>query len=92
MDKSFADSGFNRDFVNSTSLRRLGPDIWLDDEIVNHYGTMVEKRSREDPTLPKVFFLNSHFFGKMEQPYTKQFGRWTKKVRCDCTKLIGQHL
>ncbi|KAI9632123.1 uncharacterized protein MKK02DRAFT_20970 [Dioszegia hungarica] len=68
--------------VHATSIERLRPGKWLNDEIINFYGGMLSKRSAEDKTgkLPKIFYCNTFFFVKMQGKYDKSFGRWTKKV------------
>lgn len=95
MDEALADEKFEQAFVKVHSLRRLEPAIWLDDEIINHYGTMIQNRSQNDKSgkLPKVWYFTSHFFEKMKKPYDKSFGRWTKKVSEVLTPslLLGEY-
>lgn len=64
---------------------------WLNDEVINFYGAMIQKRADEDlvadtPGGAKrkrrdIHFFNSFFFGKMEKAgYDKSLARWTRTV------------
>jgi sentrin-specific protease 1 len=64
----------------------------LNDEIINFYGALVQKRADEtfetvDGKSPKkkirdIHFFNSFFYAKLQQGYEKsRLARWTKKVR-----------
>ena len=68
--------------VEAKSISRLKPGVWLNDEIVNAYVTMLQARADADDTLPSVHVFNSFFYAKMESAgYNKMLARWTKKVR-----------
>ncbi len=82
------------------SIRRLEPGTWLDDEVINFYGALIQKRADEDlvtgkdgKKVPrrKVHFLNSFLFAKMlKDGYTNALARWTKKVRRLCVESLPQ--
>ena len=48
--------------VNAASIRRLKPSTWLDDEIMNAYGTLLQMRSDTDDTMPKIHVFNSFIY------------------------------
>ena len=71
-------------------MRRLRDGSWLDDEIMNFYGTMIQDRSEGPKTnghvktakIRDVHYFNSFFFAKLQtQGYEgAKLKRWTKKV------------
>lgn len=60
----------------------MKPGTWLDDEIINFYGSLMQKRSDAgEDGMPRIHYFNSFFYGKMaEKGYNKLLARWTKKV------------
>jgi sentrin-specific protease 1 len=67
--------------VTAASIRRLKPNTWLDDEIMNAYGGLIQQRAEADDSLPSLHYLNSFFYQKMTTTgYNKMLARWTKKV------------
>ncbi|KAK8844621.1 hypothetical protein IAR55_006468 [Kwoniella newhampshirensis] len=68
--------------VNSGSIRRLRPNTWLDDEIMNAYCALMTDRAQVDGTKRRVHYLNSFFYAKLvDQGYEKaRLKRWTKKI------------
>ena len=66
--------------INFDSLQRLRPNSWLNDELINYYGTLIQRR--EDALgKRKIHYFSSFFYPKLEQGYEKSnLKRWTKKV------------
>lgn len=91
-------SKHGREQVTDQDLRRLGPLQWVNDEIINFYGSMILARaeaSKENPapngvTPGKGKPLNAHYFStffwsklKGEGYEKARLAKWTKKVgRC----------
>ncbi len=80
-------SKFRRD-IKSEDICRLKAGFWLNDEIVNFYGFMIQERSKQNGTkLPKIWIFNSFFYGNLKtRVITKcsagQFHCWRT---CQCT-------
>lgn len=78
-----------RSFRNRESFHRMrtktddirASDLWLDDEMVNAFGSLIQKRHESNPCLPKVIFNSSYFWGFLEKPdgYAK-VKRWNRQV------------
>jgi len=76
--------------VTHSSLLRLKPAQWLDDEIMNFYGTMLQHRSEgemeglglDQGSGRRVYYCNSFFYTKLSQQgyEAAKLRRWTKKV------------
>ena len=76
--------------IAHASLSRLQPGEWLDDEVINFYGALVQARSDgEFPELQpdqgssrNVHYFNSFFYSKLSQQgyEASRLKRWTKKV------------
>ena len=73
--------------VPSKSLQRLRVGQWLNDDVINFYGTMIQQRSEAGIAEAtkgtwNVHFMNSFFYTKLStQGYVKgSLRRWTKKV------------
>ncbi|WVN85972.1 uncharacterized protein L203_101130 [Cryptococcus depauperatus CBS 7841] len=69
--------------ITSSSLKRLKPNIWLDDEVINGYcDLMVQRLKGERGDGRKVHFLNSFFYVRLaDKGYeSARLRRWTKKV------------
>ena len=85
--------------VKAASLSRLRDGQWLDDEIINFYGSMIQVRADrvhgtkaqangdKGKDLLAVHFFNSFFYKKLsEQGYeSSRLKRWSKKVRHVCS-------
>jgi sentrin-specific protease 1 len=84
-----------REQVTDQDLSRLKPMQWLNDEIINFYGSMILARSeasKENPTTNGVAHgkgkpLNAHYFSSFfwsklkGEGYEKaRLAKWTKKV------------
>lgn len=86
-----------REQVSDKDLSRLRPGQWLNDEIINFYGQMIQcraeesKENKENPGhggVGRKKPLNAHYFSTFfwtklkEVGYEKgRLGKWTKKVR-----------
>ncbi|WVR03281.1 hypothetical protein IAU60_000272 [Kwoniella sp. DSM 27419] len=65
--------------VNAGSLRRLKPNVWLDDEVMNGYCSMMMDRAKAGSTR-KVHCMTSFFFNRLSDNGYQAVRRWTKKV------------
>lgn len=89
-------SKFAREQVTDKDISRLKPSQWLNDEIINFYGSMILARSdgcKENPgtdragggsrTKPlNVHYFSTFFWTKLkEEGYEKaRLAKWTKKA------------
>lgn len=84
----------SREQVSDTDLSRLRPSQWLNDEIINYYGAMIQKRSdlargaKENAGVKGKQILNVHYFSSFFWSKLKSAGyekgrlaKWTKSVR-----------
>lgn len=75
-----------REAVAAGDVYRLKPGKWLNDEIINFYMALLQKRADEDlgpdgEPKRKIHCFNSFFYNKLSEDYTKsKVGRWSKKV------------
>ena len=83
-----------REQVAAKDLLRLRPGTWLNDEIINYYGAMIQKRSdiareaKENAGVKGKQVLNVHYFSSFFWSKLKSAGyekgrlaKWTKSVR-----------
>eukprot|EP00051_Salpingoeca_urceolata_P015682 m.204774 g.204774 ORF g.204774 m.204774 type:complete len:720 (+) comp18476_c0_seq1:120-2279(+) len=54
---------------------------WLNDNVVTCFFLLVGKRSAENPSLPKTWCHNTHFYEKYCRVGYQGVRRWTKKVK-----------
>lgn len=79
--------------VSNKDIVKLRPGEWLNDEVINFYGVMVNIRSSSakarrdkgfaepgDENLLDVHVFNSFFFQKLTDNGYSSVRRWTKKV------------
>jgi sentrin-specific protease 1 len=86
-----------REQVNDQDLSRLRPCQWLNDEIINFYGSLILARSeasKENPATNgvgvgkgkplNVHYFSTFFWSKLKgEGYEKaRLAKWTKKVSC----------
>ena len=57
-------------------------DLWVDDDIVNLFGDLIQQRSKSNSLLPKVICLNSHFWPMLNKQYAS-VENWEHKVCFD---------
>lgn len=86
--------------VTYSSLSRLQPEQWLDDEIINFYGAMLQDRSEkqmegldeDQGSGRKIHYFNSFFYSKLrDQGYeAAKLKRWTKKVSWSLERYVLQ--
>jgi sentrin-specific protease 1 len=77
-----------REQVSDQDIARLGPAQWLNDEIINFYGAMINARSDDRQAKVKhgqvlnAFYLSTFFWEKLvKDGYEKgRLAKWTKKV------------
>ena len=84
---------FNRAECRYEDIIKLKPGVWLNDEIINFYVTLLEARQVEAhaaaakagrPKPIDAHIVNSFFYAKLAKDgYAKsRLARWTKKVSC----------
>lgn len=87
---------FEREQVSDRDIARLMPSQWLNDEIINFYGSLIQARAeggKENPTATATKKgrrsrpLNAHYFSSFFYSKLKNEGydrgrlaKWTKKV------------
>lgn len=84
--------------VTQKDIARLRPSTWLNDEVINFYGVMVNLRSAAaterkargeaeegDEELLDIHVFSSHFYAKLTNAGYAGVKRWTKKVRRERT-------
>lgn len=92
VDEALSKSGFvskvAREQVGDADIRRLRPGQWLNDEIINFYGALINARADAQKgdvargKILKAFYLSTFFWTKLTNDgYEKgKLDRWTKKV------------
>lgn len=65
--------------IMSEDIHRLRNGQWLNDELINFYGFMIDARSKHSPDLPKIHFFNSFFYQSLKTNGYAKVRRWTKK-------------
>ena len=87
-------SKVEREQVSDGDLARLKPQVWLNDELINFYGALIQTRSdaakankgkakaKDGPQLLDVHCFSSFFWSKLlRDGYEKgRLSKWTKKV------------
>ncbi|ORY30691.1 cysteine proteinase [Rhizoclosmatium globosum] len=72
-------SGFNVDLTRD-DIKTLSPGTWLNDEVINFYGSMLMDRAQRHPDqYPKIHFFNTFFYTTLCQQGYDRVRRWTKK-------------
>ena len=69
--------------LQASDIERLLPGIWLNCEIINFYGQLIMKRSKEfsfEMIYPNVLVFNSCFYQFYKNGGFDQIKRWTKNV------------
>lgn len=59
-------------------FKRLEPKAWLNDEIINSYGILIEQRAQVSTNLPKVKVLNTSFIFNLNKRDFPALRRWFK--------------
>jgi hypothetical protein len=62
-----------------TSDIKSSHDLWVDDDVVNTFGELIQKRSESNALLPKVVCLNSNFWPMLKKKYSS-VECWESKV------------
>ncbi|TFK76849.1 cysteine proteinase [Pluteus cervinus] len=82
-----SNSKFAKERVSFKDLVRLGPEQWLNDEIINFYGAMIMGRSEGAKENDRKKFLRVHYFSTffwtklIKEGYERgRLGKWSKKV------------
>lgn len=67
--------------IRQEDLIRLKGSSWLNDNIINAYMCMINKRTeeKENHSLPKVYAFNTYFFTNLDKKGYQSVKRWTKK-------------
>lgn len=85
---------FAKEQVTDKDISKLRPAQWLNDEIINFYGSMILARSdacKENPGVNgvgtkknkplNVHYFSTFFWSKLKEGYDKaRLAKWTKKV------------
>eukprot|EP01012_Entosiphon_sulcatum_P028665 TRINITY_DN3472_c0_g1_i8.p1 TRINITY_DN3472_c0_g1~~TRINITY_DN3472_c0_g1_i8.p1 ORF type:complete len:372 (+),score=74.19 TRINITY_DN3472_c0_g1_i8:48-1163(+) len=70
--------------LTAHDLRTLENLTWLNDEVVNIYFSLIQRRSEERPGFPRTFVFNSFFYEKLSNKgggfNYPSVSRWTRKV------------
>lgn len=66
--------------VRVRDLKTLKDTCWLNDEIINFYFQLIQKRSDNNLKYPKVYCFNTFFVKRLREGGHKAVKRWTKKV------------
>ena len=87
--------------VASKDISKLLPGEWLNDEVINFYGVMVNRRGaaakqrrddgearEEDADLLDVHVFSSFFFAKLQGSGYQGVKKWTKKVNIISSKML----
>ncbi|KAL5035087.1 hypothetical protein BDV3_004546 [Batrachochytrium dendrobatidis] len=70
-------------------IHTLKGSSWLNDEIINFYGQLCMKRSKDFPEkYPKIHIFNTFFYEKLRTQGYSSVRRWTKKVDLFSIDLI----
>jgi len=69
-----------KEIIYGKSLETLFSNKCLQDQVINRYSNMIEKRSLENKNLPQVAVMNTYFFNKLVKVGFKAVQRWTRKV------------
>lgn len=56
---------------------------WLNDNIINFYMELIANRSQNNPTLPKIYAMNTFFLKKLIQSGYEAVKSWTKRLQPD---------
>lgn len=75
--------------INASSIRRLQPGQWLNDEVVNCYAQLINLRASKGDPNDRVHCWNSFFYQKLsDQGYIgANLKRWTKRFKLDIFSL-----
>ncbi|KAL1409674.1 hypothetical protein Q8F55_003670 [Vanrija albida] len=73
--------------LSASSLQRLRPNTWLNDEVMNFYAEMINTRAKLDKR--PLHCMNTFFFEKLSSVgYTEaKLARWTKRLKLDIFAL-----
>ncbi|WOO79693.1 Sentrin-specific protease [Vanrija pseudolonga] len=85
-DRSFAATLGSAE-LSSSSLQRLKPDVWLNDEVINFYVELINTRAKDDGR--PLHCLNTFFYEKLSVAgYAgAKLARWTKRMKLDIFAL-----
>lgn len=53
---------------------------WLNDEIINYYLSMIQKRSEHNKDVPKVHCFNTFFYLKCQNAGVNSIAKWVRKI------------
>lgn len=84
--------------ASARDMRRLKGQDWLNDELINYIGVLINNRSdaadkdeklrgEGEKRLRKTFVFNTNFFTMFGEQGFAKVKRWTRKVRF-CSRLI----
>lgn len=73
---------FNLD-VSVKDLRTLRPGQWLNDQVINYWMQLLNRRSQTNDNLPKVHCFNTFFYSSLCKGGYAGVRRWAKKAKVD---------
>lgn len=77
--------------LTSSHLSTLCPRMWLGDEVVNNYFTMLDRRCEGDRSLKRCHFFNSFFISKLLEDGNYNFEgvrNWTRQSDLFSCRLV----
>jgi hypothetical protein len=78
--------------VTRRDMACLRPGQWLNDEVINFFLKLLQERSNSQPSIPKCWFPNTHFWPKLGGPDGTSYNfqevkRWTTRAKVDIFAL-----
>ncbi|KAJ1952991.1 hypothetical protein EC988_003250 [Linderina pennispora] len=66
--------------MTAHDISTLDSGEWLNDEVINFYMLLINKRSGSNPKLPKVHAFSSFFFNMLDGSGYARVRRWTRRI------------
>lgn len=73
--------------INVNDLGTLRDRVWLNDNIMDSYLSLIVERSKNSDNLPKSFVFTTHFYSTLSTKGYNGVRRWAKRQKIDVTKL-----
>lgn len=67
--------------IKVQDLKTLKGSTWLNDQVINFYRVLIQRRCDADPSLPKVWLARTNFYSTLKEGGYTKVKRWTKKVK-----------
>jgi hypothetical protein len=65
--------------LKGSDIAKMGDGKWLNDECINVYMKILQKRA-DDEKKHKLYFFNSFFYEKLSHEGYEKVQRWTRRV------------